>query len=103
MARVRRPAVAPLLRSTPHEQDIALFGGTVDIKVGIQHVTREVVVDSADSAKDVEKAFTEALASDDGFLRLNDAHGRKVLIPAGKIAYIDIGEENARRVGFGTL
>jgi hypothetical protein len=94
--------VAPLLRSTLHEQDIALFGGTVDIKVGIQHVTREVVVDSADTANDVEKAFTEAL-SGDGFLRLNDAHGRKVLIPADKIAYIDIGEENARRVGFGTL
>ena len=74
----------------------------MDIKVGIQHVTREVVVDSADTANDVEKAFTEAL-SGDGFLRLNDTHGRKVLIPAGKIAYIDIGEENARRVGFGTL
>jgi hypothetical protein len=59
-------------------------------------------VDSADSADDVEKAFTEAL-SDDGFLRLNDTHGRKVLIPANKIAYIDFGEENARRVGFGTL
>jgi hypothetical protein len=78
------------------------FGGTVDIKVGIQHVSREVVVDSADSADNVEKAFNEAL-SDDGFLRLNDTHGRKVLIPASKIAYIDLGEENARRVGFGTL
>ena len=74
----------------------------MDIKIGIQHVSREVVVDSAESATDVEKAFTEAL-SGDGFLRLNDAHGRKVLIPANKIAYIDLGEENARRVGFGTL
>ena len=74
----------------------------MDIKVGIQHVTREVVVDSSDTAKDVEKAFAAALA-DDGFLRLIDAHGRQVLIPAGKIAYIDLGEENARRVGFGAL
>jgi hypothetical protein len=74
----------------------------VDIKVGIQHVNREVVVDSADTAKDVEKAFANAL-SDDGFLRLTDTHGRHVLIPASKIAYIDLGEENARRVGFGTL
>ena len=74
----------------------------MEIKVGIQHVTREVVVDSADSADDVEKAFNAAL-SDDGFLRLNDTHGRKVLIPASKVAYIDLGEENARRVGFGTL
>ena len=74
----------------------------MDIKVGIQHVSREVVVDSADTANDVEKAFTEAL-SDDGFLSLSDSHGRKVLIPANKIAYIDLGEENARRVGFGAL
>jgi hypothetical protein len=83
------------------QQDIP-FGGTVDIKVGIQHVNREVVVDSNDSAKDVEKAFANAL-SDGGFLRLTDTHGRNVLIPASKIAYIDLGEENARRVGFGTL
>ena len=74
----------------------------MDIKVGIQHVTREVVVDSADTAKDVEKEFADAL-NDDGFLRLTDTHGRSVLIPASKIAYIDLGEENARRVGFGTL
>ena len=74
----------------------------MDIKVGIQHVTREVVLDSTDTAKDVEKAFADAL-SDDGFLRLTDAHGRSVLIPASKIAYIDLGEENARRVGFGAL
>ena len=57
---------------------------------------------AAESAKDVEKAFAAAL-SDDAVLRLTDAHGRQVLIPANKIAYIDLGEENARRVGFGTL
>ena len=54
------------------------------------------------TAKDIEKAFSSALA-DDTVLRLTDAHGRQVLIPANKIAYIDLGEENARRVGFGTL
>jgi len=74
----------------------------VDIKVGIQHVSREVVVDSGETAKDIEEAFANAL-SNDTLLRLKDAHGRQVLIPADKIAYIDLGEENARRVGFGTL
>ena len=74
----------------------------MDIKVGIQHVNREVVVDSPETAKDVEQAFREAQA-DGTVLRLTDAHGRQVLIPADKIAYIDLGEENARRVGFGTL
>jgi hypothetical protein len=74
----------------------------MDIKVGIQHVSREVVVDSSETAKDIEEAFANAL-SNDTLLRLKDAHGRQVLIPADKIAYIDLGEENARRVGFGTL
>ena len=74
----------------------------MDIKVGIQHINREVVVDSSETAKNIEKAFTAALA-DGTILRLTDAHGRQVLIPADKIAYIDLGEENARRVGFGTL
>lgn len=74
----------------------------MDIKVGIQHVSREVVVDSPESANDIEKAFSQAV-SDGTVLRLVDAHGRQVLIPADKIAYIDLGEENARRVGFGTL
>ena len=74
----------------------------MDIKVGIQHVSREVVVDSSETAKDIETAFSSALA-DNTVLRLTDAHGRQVLIPADKIAYIDLGEENARRVGFGTI
>jgi hypothetical protein len=74
----------------------------VDIKVGIQHVSREVVVDSSETAKDIEEAFANALANDT-LLRLKDTHGRQVLIPAEKIAYIALGEENARRVGFGTL
>jgi hypothetical protein len=92
-------AVAPLLTidTSRTSQEEA-----VDIKVGIQHVSREVVVDSSETAKDIEKAFSAAL-SDDTVLRLTDAHGRQVLIPANKIAYIDLGEENARRVGFGTL
>ena len=74
----------------------------MDIKVGIQHVSREVVVDSSETAKDIVEAFSSALANDT-LLRLTDTHGRQVLIPAGKVAYIDLGEENARRVGFGTL
>ena len=74
----------------------------MEIKVGIQHVGREIVVDSDDSAAEVEKAFSEALATD-SLLSLRDTRGRKVVIPAAAIGYLDIGEENARRVGFGAV
>jgi Protein of unknown function (DUF3107) len=72
----------------------------VEIKVGIQHVNREVVVESSESAAAVEKGLAEAMKNDT-FFTVTDDRGRKVLIPAAKIAYVDLGEENARRVGFG--
>ncbi len=74
----------------------------MEVKVGIQHVSREVVAESGETADKVEKAFAAALA-DDGLLTITDVHGRRVLIPAAKIAYVDLGEENARRVGFGAV
>lgn len=74
----------------------------MEIKVGIQYVNREVVVETDDSAADVEKSFSEAVANG-SVLTLSDTRGRKVMIPGDKIAYIELGEENARRVGFGSL
>ena len=72
----------------------------MEIKVGIQHVNREIVVDTTDSAAAVEEAYTEA-AANGGVFTLKDQRGRKVLIQASSVSYVDIGEESARRVGFG--
>ena len=38
--------------------------------------------------------------NNDGFI---DLKGRKVLIPAAQVAYVDLGAENARPVGFGAF
>ncbi len=74
----------------------------MEIKIGIQHVNREVVVESTLSSDEVEKAVSDAIDAG-GVLALNDEKGRKVLVPAASIGYVDIGEENARRVGFGSV
>ena len=72
----------------------------MEIKVGIQHVNREIVVETTESAASVEEAYSQANEAD-GLLTLRDERGRKVLIKASSISYVDIGEESARRVGFG--
>lgn len=72
----------------------------MEIKVGIQYVNREVVVETNQSAAEIERSFSEALTGGSVFT-VTDERGRKVLIPGDKIAYVDLGEENARRVGFG--
>ncbi len=74
----------------------------MEIKVGIQHVAREITVDTEQTAAEVEKNLLKAL-SDDSLLTLTDAKGRKVLVPVDKIAYVDLGQEHVRPVGFGTL
>ncbi|MGC3952717.1 MAG: DUF3107 domain-containing protein [Propionicimonas sp.] len=74
----------------------------MEIKVGIQHVARELTVETDETAAEVEAKLRKALA-DESVLTLTDAKGRKVLVPVEQIAYLDLGQEYSRPVGFGTL
>lgn len=73
----------------------------VEIKIGVQHSGRELTLETEQTAEELEKAISAALASKSTLLTLADDKGRKVIIPADKLAYVEIGEPTARRVGFG--
>jgi uncharacterized protein DUF3107 len=72
----------------------------VEVKIGVQNASRELVLDSSESADAVEKVVAEALSGDTGVLTLSDTKGRKVLVPVGKLAYVEIGSPTASQVGF---
>jgi len=74
----------------------------VEIKIGIKNVNREISLETAESSESVEKSLRLAL-EEDGVLALTDDKGRKVLIPARQIGYVDLGQEHQRPVGFGTV
>lgn len=74
----------------------------MEIKIGIQDIARELTVETEATAAEVEKNLQAALV-DGGLLTLSDEKGRKVLIPVAKIAYLDLGQEQTRRVGFGSF
>jgi hypothetical protein len=74
----------------------------VEVKIGIQSVPRELVLETTSSFEEVEQALTAAVA-DDGVFILKDDKGGKVLVPADKIAYIELGGAEPRRIGFGNL
>ena len=75
----------------------------MEVKIGVQFAPRELVLESAQSPADIEKAVADALKADLGVLALEDEKGRRVLVPADKIAYVEIAEAEARRVGFGAI
>jgi hypothetical protein len=78
-------------------------GRRVEVKIGVQHVARELIIESSQTPDEIEAAVSAALKDDDGVLTLADERGRKLLVPAGRLAYVEIGEQVERRVGFGAM
>ena len=72
----------------------------MEVKVGVQFATRELVLETDASQEDVERAVTDALAGDDGLLALTDERGRRVVVPARTLAYVEMGPNTQRKVGF---
>ena len=73
----------------------------MEIRIGIQHVSREVVLESNEALATVQKTIDAALATG-SLLTLTDEKGRTVIVPGDKIAFIEIGAQASGRVGFTT-
>ncbi|MGN6174592.1 MAG: DUF3107 domain-containing protein [Streptosporangiaceae bacterium] len=72
----------------------------MEVKIGIQSIPRELVVDTNASPEEIENSLAEALASGGLFVLPDDKDG-KVMVPADKIGYVEFAGVEERRVGFG--
>lgn len=78
----------------------------MEVRIGVQSVPRELIVETDESAEDVERNLSAALNGDGGggsVFALAVSKGGKILVPADKIAYVEICGPEARRVGFGNI
>lgn len=71
----------------------------MEVKIGISDSPRELVLSSAQTPAEVEKIVSAALAEGSGTLALDDEKGRRILVQAAKISYVEIGSA-PRPVGF---
>lgn len=74
----------------------------MEVKIGVTDSPRELSFNSAQTPSEVEKAITDALDRD-SVLALTDEKGRRFLVQTSKIAYVEIGAADVRRVGFGVV
>ncbi|HZA18716.1 MAG TPA: DUF3107 domain-containing protein [Pseudonocardiaceae bacterium] len=72
----------------------------MEIKIGVADSPRELTVSTADSPDQIEALVTEALRNTQGLLTLIDDKGRRYMVPASRVAYVEIGPPDSRRVGF---
>jgi hypothetical protein len=74
----------------------------VQVRIGVQSVAKELVVETSLSAEEIEQAVGDALAEEAGVFTLKSKGGR-IVVPAAKLAYVEIGETEPPSVGFGTF
>lgn len=77
----------------------------MEVKIGIQSIPRELVVDTDTPVEEIERALSDALARAEGqsVFALDTVKGGRLLVPADKIAFIEFSPDQARRVGFGNI
>lgn len=73
----------------------------MEIKIGVQGVARELIVDVDMTAEDLHETIATAVSEPGNLFDLTDTRGRRVLVPGAKLAFVEIGEPEVRRVGFG--
>ena len=92
-----------LSRSAGHRRTAPIALSIVDVRIGVTQAPRELTVELADDADrdDVKGRIEAALGGASDVRWLTDKRGREVGVAAVKIAYVEVGSSDDRRIGFG--
>ncbi|MBW8763942.1 MAG: DUF3107 domain-containing protein [Microbacterium sp.] len=72
----------------------------MEIRIGIVNTGRELNFETSASADEVRTKVTAALEQSSTHLDFADVKGNSYLVPTANLAYIELGTEESRRVGF---
>ncbi|HTW18639.1 MAG TPA: DUF3107 domain-containing protein [Mycobacteriales bacterium] len=75
----------------------------MEVRIGIKGAPRELSFESAQTADEIQTAVEQAISASAGTLMLSDEKGRRIIVATDKLAYVEIADTDARRVGFGAL
>lgn len=72
----------------------------MELRIGIKHGGREISFETDETPTEVEESLKKALEAGLSIMKWQDNRGRIYLIPSDSLAYIEIGADEGRRVGF---
>jgi hypothetical protein len=75
----------------------------VEVRIGVKGAPRELSIESAQTPEEIQALVDAALKDGAPSLSLVDEKGRRVIVATDKLAYVEIAEADARRVGFGAI
>lgn len=72
------------------------------VRIAVADIASELAFECELAPTEIKKAVAQAL-SENTPLTLTDIRGHEIIVPAGRIGYIEIGLPTERRVGFGAV
>lgn len=72
----------------------------MEIRIGIRESSRELKLESSQTPAEIESLIGSSIESGAKLIKLADDKGRIYLVPAPSLAYVEIGADEPRRVGF---
>jgi hypothetical protein len=74
----------------------------MELRIGVVHTAKELNLELDGTAEEIVGTIDKAMADGTPMIWVTDSKGRRVGIPATRIAYVEIDEDGAnKRVGFG--
>jgi hypothetical protein len=72
----------------------------MEVRIGIQNSPRELGFESSETPAALQKTIADAIEKGSSHVVLTDDGGRLYVVPIASLAYVEIGSEKTRRVGF---
>jgi hypothetical protein len=73
----------------------------VEVRVGISDSPRELTIELTNSADEIEASVARAL-QEGSHISFTDEKGRRLIVPAAKVGFVEVSARSERKVGFGT-
>ena len=75
----------------------------MEVRIGVVYTARELTIEIDDTPEKIAATIEGVLSNGDSVLWLTDTKGRRVGVPADKIAYVEVAADaGGRKVGFGS-
>ena len=72
----------------------------MEIRIGMINTSREIGLETSQSLADVETLVANSLSGTSSVLKLSDDKGKVYLVASANIAFVELGSDQNRRIGF---
>lgn len=76
-------------------------GSKVEVRIGITESPRELTIELTNTADDIEATVARAI-HEGSHIAFTDEKGRRLIVPAAKVGFVEVSARSERKVGFGT-